>query len=90
MKKFLGVFLILANLSFANAGEVVTLDKDSVEKPKIQIETTEKQLKGSLLINGLLAVQKPHIVYSMYRDLNRQTIFITNIFYFIQSKFIFF
>ena len=34
--------------------------------------------KGSLLINGLLAVQKPHIVYSMYRDLNRQTIFITN------------
>ena len=34
--------------------------------------------KGSILINGLLAVQKPHIVYSMYRDLNRQTIFITN------------
>ena len=34
--------------------------------------------KGSLLINGLLAVQKPHIAYSMYRDLNRQTIFITN------------
>ena len=34
--------------------------------------------KGSLLINGLLAVQKPHIVYSMYRDLNRQTIFIAN------------
>ena len=30
--------------------------------------------KGSLLINGLLAVQKPHIAYSMYRDLNRQTI----------------
>ena len=66
MKKFLGVFLILANLSFANAGEVVTLDKDSVEKPKIQIETTEKQLKGSLLINdsetlaNLIETQKEH------------------------------
>ena len=34
--------------------------------------------KGSLLINGLLSVQKPNIAYSIYRDLNRQTIFITN------------
>ncbi len=66
MKKFLGVFLILANMSFVCAGEVVTLDKDSVEKPQIQIETTEKQLKGSLLVNdsetlaGLIETQKDH------------------------------
>ena len=66
MKKFLGVFLILANMSFVCAGEVVTLDKDSVEKPQIQIETTEKQLKGSLLVNdsetlaNLIEIQKDH------------------------------
>lgn len=53
-------------MSFVCAGEVVTLDKDSVEKPQIQIETTEKQLKGSLLVNdsetlaGLIETQKDH------------------------------
>ncbi|MGL6104674.1 transcription-repair coupling factor [Romboutsia sp.] len=34
--------------------------------------------KGSLLVNGLLPVQKPHIAYSLFKDLNRQTVFITN------------
>lgn len=66
MKKFWGVFLILLSISTAYAGEVVTLDKDSVEKPKIEIESTEKQLKGSLLVNdsetlaNLIETQKDH------------------------------
>ncbi len=34
--------------------------------------------KGSLLINGLLPVQKPHIAYSLYKRFDRQTIYITN------------
>ncbi len=66
MKKFWGVFLILLSISTAYAGEVVTLDRDSVEKPKIEIESTEKQLKGSLLVNdsetlaNLIETQKDH------------------------------
>ena len=34
--------------------------------------------KGSLLINGLLPVQKPHIAYSLYKYLSRQMIIITS------------
>lgn len=34
--------------------------------------------KGSLLINGLLPVQKPHIAYSLYKDLSRPMIIITS------------
>ena len=34
--------------------------------------------KGSLLINGLLSVQKPHITYSIYNELNRQIIFVAS------------
>ena len=34
--------------------------------------------KGSLLINGLLPMQKPHITYSIFRDLDRQIVFVAN------------
>ncbi|MGS5517261.1 transcription-repair coupling factor [Clostridioides difficile] len=37
-----------------------------------------KNTKGSLLVNGLLPVQKPHISYSIFNDLSRQMIFITS------------
>ena len=48
------------------ASDVVTLDKNSVEKPQIILENTNKQLKGSLLVNDsetlahLIEVQKDH------------------------------
>ena len=57
MKKFTGVFLIAsllaANSAFAisNSG-VVTLDKNGVEKPEIEIKKQQKELAGSLLINN--------------------------------------
>ena len=66
MKKFLGVVLILANMTSVIAADVVTLDKNSVEKPQIILENTNKQLKGSLLVNDsetlahLIEVQKDH------------------------------
>lgn len=70
MKKFLGVSLITALLlpSFAFCADdgVVTLDKNSVEKPSITIEKGAKQLQGSLLVNNsedlanLIEVQKEH------------------------------
>ncbi|WP_122640644.1 transcription-repair coupling factor [Romboutsia sp. Marseille-P6047] len=34
--------------------------------------------KGSLLINGLLSVQKPHITYSIYKELNKPTVFVAS------------
>ena len=34
--------------------------------------------KGSLLINGLLPVQKPHISYSIFKDLSKQMVFIAS------------
>lgn len=34
--------------------------------------------KGSLLINGLLQEQKPHISYSIFKDLSNQILFIAN------------
>ncbi len=51
---------------YAANNEVVTLDKNSIEKPEITIETNAKQLKGSLLVNdsetlaNLIEVQKEH------------------------------
>ena len=73
MKKFLGVVLILANMTSVIASDVVTLDKNSVEKPQIILENTNKQLKGSLLVNDsetlahLIEVQKDHDI----RDLEK-------------------
>lgn len=70
MRKFWGVILIIAMLmpNFVQAAEesVVTLDKNGVEKPKISIESTSKQLKGSLLVSDsetvahLIEIQKEH------------------------------
>lgn len=70
MKKFLGVSLVitllLSQYAFAGDNGVVTLDKNSVEKPKISIESNQKELKGSLLVNdsetlaNLIDVQKEH------------------------------
>lgn len=34
--------------------------------------------KGSLLINGLLQMQKPHIAYSIFKDTNKQIIFVAS------------
>lgn len=71
MKKFTGVLLISAMLFSpcaycAGGGAVVTLDKNGVEKPEIEIENAAKQLQGSLLvkdsesISELIDVQKEH------------------------------
>ena len=70
MKKFLGVSLVitllLSQYAFAGDNGVVTLDKNSVEKPKISIESNQKELKGSLLVNdsetlaNLIDIQKEH------------------------------
>ena len=70
MKKFLGVSLIAAfllpHLTFAADNGVVTLDKTTVEKPQITIESSSKELKGSLLVNDsetlahLIEIQKEH------------------------------
>lgn len=34
--------------------------------------------KGSLQLNGLLDMQKPHIIYSIFKELGRPTLFIAN------------
>ena len=70
MKKFLGVSFIFVYLtmqcSFAGDSGIVTLDKENVEKPKITIESSSKQIKGSLLVNdtetleNLIEIQKDH------------------------------
>ncbi len=70
MKKFLGVSLILVLLaptvSFGADDGVVTLDKNSIEKPSIAIEKGAKQLQGSLLVSDsedlaqLIDTQKDH------------------------------
>lgn len=71
MKKLLGVYLILSLMLSQSAfaigrSGVVTLDKNDVEKPKIEIEDTQKQLQGSLLVNdsealsSLIEQQKDH------------------------------
>ena len=70
MKKFLGVSLILAllalNVCFGADDGIVTLDKNSVEKPSIAIDKGTKQLQGSLLVSDsedlaqLIDTQKDH------------------------------
>lgn len=77
MKKFLGVSLIIALmipqlLCFASE-EVVTLDKNSLEKPELTIDTTTKQLQGSLLVNdsetlaNIIEEQKEHDLKDLER-----------------------
>ena len=70
MKKFWGVLLIISLLVplnvFSANEDVVTLDKNSVEKPEITLEENAKKIKGSLLVNDsetlahLIEVQKEH------------------------------
>ena len=70
MKKLLGACIISAiiaqNSAFAINGSVVTLDKNSIEKPEIEIEAATKELQGSLLVNtseevsNLVEQQKEH------------------------------
>lgn len=77
MKKFLGVSLILAllapNVCFGADDGVVTLDKNSVEKPSIAIDKGTKQLQGSLLVSDsedlaqLIDTQKDHDIKDLER-----------------------
>ena len=70
MKKFLGVLLIVSMLAPLNVlgaqEEVVTLDKNGLEKPELTLKTDTKELKGSLLVNDsetlekLIELQKEH------------------------------
>jgi hypothetical protein len=70
MKKLLGACIISAiiaqNSAFAINGSVVTLDKNSIEKPEIEIEAATKEIQGSLLVNtseevsSLVEQQKEH------------------------------
>lgn len=70
MKKFLGVLLIVSFLAPLNvlgaSEEVVTLDKNGLEKPELTLKTNTKELKGSLLVNDsetlekLIELQKEH------------------------------
>lgn len=77
MNKFLGVSLILALLApyvcFGADDGVVTLDKNSVEKPSIAIDKGTKQLQGSLLVSDsedlaqLIDTQKDHDIKDLER-----------------------
>ena len=70
MKKFWGVLLIISLLVplnvFSAEEDIVTLDKNNVEKPEITLEENAKKIKGSLLVNDsetlahLIEVQKEH------------------------------
>lgn len=70
MRKLLGACIISAVIAqssaFAINGSVVTLDKNSIEKPEIEIEAATKELQGSLLVNtseevsSLVEQQKEH------------------------------
>lgn len=71
MKKISGVLILISllvqqQIFAATASPVVTLDKDNIEKPKIELDTTEKQLQGSMLLNNseelatLIDKQKEH------------------------------
>ncbi len=71
MKKLLGVLLIISicHPVFAiGGGNVVTLDKNNVEKPKYELNVKKNQIDGSLLINStedissLIEQQKEHDV----------------------------
>ncbi len=52
--------------AFALEDDIVTLDKNSIEKPTLEIDTTTKQLEGSLLVNDsedlakIIEEQKDH------------------------------
>lgn len=52
--------------AFALEDDIVTLDKNSIEKPTLEIDTTSKQLEGSLLVNDsedlakIIEEQKDH------------------------------
>ena len=37
-----------------------------------------KESDGAALINGLLPMQKPHIAYSLFKELKKQILFIAN------------
>ena len=53
MKKFLGsivCLLFIFSTAYSAASEVVTLDKNSIEKPQLQTGTKTSELKGSLLV----------------------------------------
>jgi len=56
MKKLTGVFLIVAlclsQQAFAVGGGIVTLNKNEVEKPAMEVPSTEKQINSSLLLNN--------------------------------------
>ncbi len=70
MKKLAGAVLISSLLvypcAFGVDAPVVTLDKNGVEKPQIELNNTSKQLQGSLLVNdseslsALIDEQKQH------------------------------
>lgn len=71
MRKFFGVFLILmimsANSVFAGKSNgVITLDKEEIETPKLEFESSNKPVQGSLLVNGsseleaMIETQKEH------------------------------
>ena len=71
MKKFSGVCLILSLMLIEPCfglgnSSVVTLDKDNIEKPQIEVQDNAKTLQGSLLINtssdleALIDTQKEH------------------------------
>ncbi len=60
-KRFWSSLILAAMLTtpaFSANDGVVTLDKDSVEKPELAIDTTTKQLQGSLLINDSETIAK--------------------------------
>ena len=73
MKKFCGVCLILSLMIMPAAfssvgGSVVTLDKNDIEKPQIELQDNAQKLNGSLLINNsedlaaIIDEQKEHDV----------------------------
>lgn len=57
--------------------DVIVYPLQNSNEYKDVINCIEKN-KGSSLINGLLPMQKPHIAYSIFRDLNRQIIFVAS------------
>ena len=68
MRKRIYWGIIAGLLAFlpVSADEVVTLDKNSIEKPALEIDKTTKPLQGSLLVNDsedlaqIIEVQKDH------------------------------
>ena len=69
MKKLLGVLIAVVFIQsevFSVSGGVVTLNKSEVEKPQIEINESQKQIKGSILvgsseeIENIVETQKEH------------------------------